>query len=87
MPGAEILAKPIINQGLVRFVAGRPDASEEDHDRKTEEVIRSVNASGEAFFTASTWHGRRVMRVSVCNWRTTEADIDRAVAAFQKLLT
>ncbi|MBV9342518.1 MAG: aspartate aminotransferase family protein [Acidobacteria bacterium] len=87
MPGAEILAKPIINQGLVRFVAGRPDASEEDHDRKTEEVIRSVNASGEAFFTASTWHGRRVMRVSVCNWRTTEADIDRAVAAFQKVLT
>jgi glutamate/tyrosine decarboxylase-like PLP-dependent enzyme len=86
LPGAEILAKPIINQGVLRFRASGPAASEEDHDRRTDEVIAAIAASGEAFFTGSTWHGRRVMRVSVCNWRTNEDDVSRAVDAFRKIL-
>jgi glutamate/tyrosine decarboxylase-like PLP-dependent enzyme len=80
------LAKPIINQGVLRFLDLHPNASEQDHDRKTDEVIAAVNDSGEAFFTGSTWRGRRVMRVSVCNWRTNEADVERAVAAFRRVL-
>ena len=87
LPGAEILAKPIINQGVLRFLDLHPSASEQDHDRKTDEVIAAVNASGEAFFTGSTWRGRRVMRVSVCNWRTNEVDVERAVDAFRRVLT
>jgi glutamate/tyrosine decarboxylase-like PLP-dependent enzyme len=86
LPGAKILAQPIINQGVLRFLASNSGASEEDHDRKTNEIIAAINASGEAFFTGSTWHGRRVMRVSVCNWRTNEADVSRAVDAFRKIL-
>jgi len=43
-------------------------------------VIDAINAGGEAFFTGGTWRGRRVLRSSVCNWRTTEADIARAIA-------
>jgi hypothetical protein len=30
---------------------------------------------------AATWHGRRVMRISVSGWSTTEADVDRSVQA------
>jgi hypothetical protein len=30
---------------------------------------------------ATTWAGMRLMRISVSNWRTTAADVDRAVAA------
>ena len=30
---------------------------------------------------ATTWRGRRLMRISVSSWRTTEADVDRSVAA------
>jgi glutamate/tyrosine decarboxylase-like PLP-dependent enzyme len=86
LPGAEILAQPIINQGVLRFLDWSQSASEEDHDRRTDEVIAAVAASGEAFFTGSTWHGRRVMRVNVCNWRTNEADVNRAVDAFRKIL-
>jgi glutamate/tyrosine decarboxylase-like PLP-dependent enzyme len=81
LPGAQILAMPIINQGLLRFLSPVPGASEAHHDRRTDEVIAAVAASGEAFFTGSTWHGRRVMRVSVCNWRTDEAAVTRAVGA------
>ncbi len=28
----------------------------------------------------TTWHGRRLMRVSVSSWRTSEEDVDRSVA-------
>ncbi|MBI1851365.1 MAG: aspartate aminotransferase family protein, partial [Planctomycetes bacterium] len=52
-----------------------------DHDRRTDDVIAAIVASGEAFFGGTTWRGRRAMRVSVCNWRTSDADVDRAVAA------
>jgi glutamate/tyrosine decarboxylase-like PLP-dependent enzyme len=86
LPGAEILAEPVINQGVVRFLDPAPDASEQDHDRRTDGVIAAVAASGEAFFTGSTWRGRRVMRISVCNWRTSDADVTRAVNAFRKVL-
>ena len=31
----------------------------------------------------TTWRGRSAIRLSVSNWRTTEDDIDRTVAAFE----
>jgi glutamate/tyrosine decarboxylase-like PLP-dependent enzyme len=86
LQGAEILAQPIINQGVLRFLDSRQGASEEDHDHRTDEIIAAVASSGEAFFTGSTWHGRRVMRVSVCNWQTNDTDVARAVNAFRKIL-
>ena len=86
LPGAEMMAEPIINQGLVRFLSGKPGASEADHDRRTDEVIAAIVASGEAFFGGTTWRGRRVMRVSVCNWQTSEQDVERVVNAVRKIL-
>jgi len=32
---------------------------------------------------ATTWHGRRLMRISVSNWRTTTDDVDRSVAVIR----
>ncbi|HET7266344.1 MAG TPA: aminotransferase class V-fold PLP-dependent enzyme [bacterium] len=75
LPGAEVVAAPVINQGLVRFLD--PDG---DHDRATDAVIRRIQAGGEVWFGGATWRGMRVMRVSVCNWSTTAEDLDRAVA-------
>jgi len=86
LPGAELLWEPILNQGLVRFSDQRPGASDADHDRRTDEVIAAIVAEGEAFFGGATWRGRRVMRVSVCNWRTTERDVGRAVDSVAKVL-
>jgi len=81
MPGVEVLAKPIINQGLVRFL---DDSG--DHDGRTDQVIAAIQASGGAWFGGTTWHGKRAMRISVCNWRTTGDDVRRTLAAFQKIL-
>jgi glutamate/tyrosine decarboxylase-like PLP-dependent enzyme len=81
LPGAEVVSGPVINQGLVRFLDPKPGASDTDHDRRTEEVIAGILASGEAFFGGTTWRGRRAMRVSVSSWLTSEEDVRRVVRA------
>jgi glutamate/tyrosine decarboxylase-like PLP-dependent enzyme len=86
LPGARAMCVPQINQGLVRFYDAQPGATEEGHDRRTDEVMAAINASGEAFFTGTTWRGMRCMRVSVSSWRTTANDVDRAVAAAARAL-
>jgi len=78
LPGVEVLTQPVINQGLVRFLDAQGD-----HDRRTAEVITRINASGEAWFGPTVWHGMRVMRISLSNFRTTAQDIERAVAAIR----
>jgi len=86
LPGAEVVAAGRINQGLVRFLDGRPDATAEDHDRRTDAVIAAINAAGEAFFSGTTWRGRRAMRVSVCNWQTDAKDVARTIASVAAVL-
>ena len=86
LPGAELLWKPQINQGLVRFLDLREGSSQEDHDRRTDQMIAKINSAGEAFFSGTTWRGRRAMRLSVCNWQTTDADIERVVGSIRQLL-
>jgi glutamate/tyrosine decarboxylase-like PLP-dependent enzyme len=86
LPGAKALCEPQINQGMVRFFNARPGATEADHDRVTDAVIAGVRATGEAFFTGTTWHGVRAMRVSVSNWQTTMEDVQPVVACVARVL-
>jgi aromatic-L-amino-acid decarboxylase len=86
LPGAQVIWEPTINQGLVRFLDPSSGAKQEDHDRRTDETIARIVATGEAFFGGTTWRGKRCMRVSVCNWQTCEADVERAVRAAQRVL-
>ena len=74
LPGAEVLAVPVINQGLLRF------------GDRTDDVIAAINATGEAFFSGTTWRGGRAMRVSVVSWKTTNEDVDRVVTAVANVL-
>jgi glutamate/tyrosine decarboxylase-like PLP-dependent enzyme len=87
LPGTEVLWNSQLNQGLVRFIDARPGAGETDHDARTDTVIAAVNATGEAFFSGTTWRGKRAMRVSVVNWRTSESDVQRAINAVASVLT
>ena len=81
LPGVEVLTTPVINQGLVRFLD--PDGN---HDARTDEIIKRINESGEAWFGGTLWNGMRVMRISLSNFRTTGEDIDRVVAAVKVAL-
>ncbi len=82
LPGVEVLAVPIINQGLVRFL----DPAGTDHDAYTDAVITCINATGEAWFGPTTWNDMRVMRISVTNFRTSQEDIPRVIAAVKGVL-
>jgi glutamate/tyrosine decarboxylase-like PLP-dependent enzyme len=76
-PGVEILNEVVLNQVLVRFTA--PDGG--DSDAFTREVVARVQADGTSWLGGTTWQGKSAMRISVSNWSTTEADVDRSVEA------
>jgi glutamate/tyrosine decarboxylase-like PLP-dependent enzyme len=72
VPGVEILNDVVLNQVLVRF-SGPDDV--------TREVIDRVQRDGTCWMSGTTWRGRAAMRISVSNWSTDEADVDRSVDA------
>jgi len=84
LAGARIVAPATLNQGLIRFC--KPGHTPEQDDAYTDDVISRVNATGEAFFSGTSWRARRAMRISVVNWRTCSNDVERAVAAVRSVL-
>jgi glutamate/tyrosine decarboxylase-like PLP-dependent enzyme len=76
LPGCEILNEVVLNQVLLRF----------EDDETTRIVLREVQESGEAWMSGTSWDGRDAIRVSVSNWRTSDDDVRRAVAAFARAL-
>jgi glutamate/tyrosine decarboxylase-like PLP-dependent enzyme len=54
-------------------------------DEVTREVAARLLKDGTAWMTPSTWHGQAVLRISVSNWRTTEEDVDRTLAAVRRV--
>jgi glutamate/tyrosine decarboxylase-like PLP-dependent enzyme len=73
---AVIVNEVVSNQVLVRWLA--PDG---DHGRLAETIMAGVRAEGVAFFSGTTYHGERLMRISVSDWATDEHDVDLAVDA------
>jgi glutamate/tyrosine decarboxylase-like PLP-dependent enzyme len=73
-PGVELLHDVVLNQVLFRF----------EDDSATDAALAAVQASGEAWMSGTTWDGRSAIRLSVSNWRTSERDIERAVAVFEQ---
>ena len=75
--GVEILNEVVLNQVLVRF----SPSDGGDADAFTRDVMTRVQEEGEAWMGGTTWQGKGTMRISVSNWSTTEADIDRTADA------
>ncbi len=48
-------------------------------------VIDAIQRDGTCWMGGTTWRGRRYMRIAVSNYSTTEADVDRSVAAIVRL--
>jgi threonine aldolase len=55
-----------------------------DDDALTRATLENIQRSGECWCGGSTWHGRAVIRISVCDWATTPKQIERSVRAFVK---
>ena len=71
-----MLNEVVLNQVLFRFA----------DDETTNALLDAVQASGEAWMAGTTWDGRAAIRLSVSNWRTSERDIERTLAAFRSAL-
>ena len=69
--GCEVLNDVVLNQALISF--GDADV--------TSRVVRAVQGEGTLFVSPTAWQGRTAMRISVSSWNTTQADIDKSVAA------
>lgn len=65
----------VLNQVLVHFGS----------DARTDAMIAAVDRDGTCWMGGTTWHGRRYMRIAVSNWSTTDADVDRSVAAIARI--
>ena len=78
-PGVKVLNDVVLNQVLVRFLD--PSGRDEDHDARTRAVIARVQQDGTCWLSGSTWRNQTVMRISVSNFATTDADVEASIAA------
>ena len=69
----------MLNQVLVRFLD--PSGRDDDHDARTRAVIAAVQEDGNLLGRGSVWRNQAVMRISVSNFATTDADVEASVAA------
>ena len=72
--GFRVLNDVVFNQVLV--ACERPEL--------TAATLAGIERSGECWCGGATWRGEPVIRISVCSWATTEADVDRSVEAFAR---
>jgi glutamate/tyrosine decarboxylase-like PLP-dependent enzyme len=71
LKGVEVVNDVVLNQVLFRVG---------DNDI-TDRVERRVQENGTCWLGATTWRGERLLRISVSNWSTSEADVDFSVDA------
>ena len=70
--GAEVLNDVELNQVLFRF----------ESDERTNAILAAVQETGEAWMGGTVWDGRAAIRMSISNWQTTAADIERTLELY-----
>jgi len=73
--GYEVLNEVVLNQLLVAF----------GDDARTRRVVTALQAEGTCWCGITVWQGRTAMRISVSNWSTTGADVERSIAAMVRI--
>ncbi|KAF3883837.1 MULTISPECIES: pyridoxal phosphate-dependent decarboxylase family protein [Nostocales] len=73
--GYQILNDVVLNQVLVSF----GDAE------TTLRAIAEIQADGTCWCGSTVWQGHTAMRISVSSWATTDADVERSVAAILRI--
>lgn len=74
--GFSVQNEVVFNQVLVKC----------DSDAITEQVLRNIQMQRECWLGGSIWFDKKVMRVSICSWATTQDDITTSVSSFKKAL-
>jgi glutamate/tyrosine decarboxylase-like PLP-dependent enzyme len=66
-----VLNQVVLNQVLVAFGEGAA----------TRRVIAGIQRDGTCWVGGTVWQGHTALRISVSSWRTTDADVERSLAA------
>jgi len=69
--GFEVLNDVVLNQVLVSF----------GDDATNRRIIDEIQKEATCWCGVTVWQGKTAMRISVSNWSTTEADVDRSLEA------
>lgn len=72
--GFEVVNDVVFNQVLVQCAS----------DELTIKVMQRVQELRECWVGGSMWRQRKVIRISVCSWATTEEDVRRSAASFER---
>ncbi len=69
--GHQVLNDVVLNQVLVSF----------GEEARTRRVIAGIQAEGTCWVGPTVWQGKTAMRISVCGWATTDADVEKSLKA------
>jgi glutamate/tyrosine decarboxylase-like PLP-dependent enzyme len=73
--GYEVLNDVVLNQVVVSF----------GDEKKNRRVIQEIQEEGTCWCGETVWQGRTAMRISVCNWATTDDDVEKSLAVMLKI--
>jgi len=73
--GYDVLNDVVLNQVLVSF----GDAE------TTRQVIEAIQKDGTCWCGVTVWQGQTAMRISVCNWSTTDTDVEMSLEAMTRI--
>ena len=65
----------VLNQVLVSF----------GDDAKTRKIIDAIQEDGTCWCGVTVWQRQTAMRISVCNWSTTQDDVDQSLDAIIRI--
>lgn len=74
--GFTVLNDVVFNQVLVQC----------ETDKLTTKAMERIQELRDCWAGGSVWKGRKVIRVSVCSWATTEKDVEISVDSFKRAL-
>ena len=69
--GFDVLNDVVVERGLVSF----------GDDATNRSIIEDIQDDGTCWCGVTVWQQKTAMRISVCNWSTTEHDVDRSLGA------
>ncbi len=76
-PALEVINDVVINQVLVAVVG-------DESGGLTTAAVERIQRDGTCWLAGTRWRGRPAIRISVCNWRTSEDDIRRSASAIRQ---
>jgi glutamate/tyrosine decarboxylase-like PLP-dependent enzyme len=75
--GCDVLNDVVLNQVLVSF----------GDDATNRKIVEAIQKDGTCWCGSTVWQGRSAMRISVCNWSTTAADVDESLEVILAMAT